>query len=281
MQHCTPEQLALAALREPLPVADAAHLGECDQCRTEVASLQRAVDALAVPEFAAPGASVPPPARVWESIAAATGVSATPRAEVLTSSARESWFDAPPASVSAAPVTAAPAADLPVAEQPPAAGGSVLPFRARRRPLLLAVAATAAGAVIGAGAVAVLRDAPTQPDGPAQPDVATVAAVDLDPLAESEASGRAEVVERPDGTRVLQVELRADELDDRYYEVWLIDEAVQDMVPVGVARAGTVTFELPRGLDLARFPIVDVSAEPLDGDPTHSGVSVARGVLDA
>ena len=104
--------------------------------------------------------------------------------------------------------------------------------------------------------------------------------MDLDPLADNDASGRAVVVERADGSRVLEVELRAGELDDRYYEVWLIDEAVQDMVPVGVARSGTVTFELPDGLDLGRFPIVDVSVEPLDGNPTHSGVSVARGVLD-
>ena len=278
MQHCTPEQLALAALREPLPDADAAHLAECGQCRTDMGSLRRVVDTLAVPELAAPGASVPPPPRVWESIAAATGVSATPRADVLASSSRESWFDAPPAP---APVSPAPAEERPGAGQPPAVGGSVLPFRSRRRPLLLAAAATVAGAVIGAGAVSVLRDGPAQPQGPAQPDVVPVAAVDLDPLAENDASGRAEVVERPDGTRVLQVELRADDLEDRYYEVWLIDEAVVDMVPVGVARSGTATFELPAGLDLGRFPIVDVSVEPLDGDPTHSGVSVVRGVLDA
>ena len=61
MQHCAPEQLALAALREPLPADDAAHLATCEACRAEVASLQRAVDVLAVPELAAPGASVPPP----------------------------------------------------------------------------------------------------------------------------------------------------------------------------------------------------------------------------
>ena len=131
--------------------------------------------------------------------------------------------------------------------------------------------------MIGAGAVAVLR----RRWHAARPaEVVPVAAVDLDPLADNDASGRASVIERTDGTRVLEVQLRAGELDDEYYEVWLIDEAVQDMVPVGVARSGTVTFELPDGLDLGRFPIVDVSVEPLDGNPTHSGVSVARGVLD-
>jgi Anti-sigma-K factor rskA len=262
VQHCTPEQLALAALREPLPEADTTHLAACERCRAEVTSLQRSVDALAVPQLAAPGASVAPPPGVWEAIAAATGVTATPRAEVVAASAQ-----------------APPLTSVPPAVEPPAtpAGGSVLPFRSRRRPLLLVAAATVAGAVIGAGAVAVLRD---DDGGATRPDVVPVAAVDLDPLADNDASGRASVIERTDGTRVLEVQLRAGDLDDRYYEVWLIDEAVQDMVPVGVARSGTVTFELPNGLDLGRFPIVDVSVEPLDGNPTHSGVSVARGVLD-
>jgi hypothetical protein len=268
VQHCTPEQLALAALREPLPDADTEHLTGCGRCRAEVASLQRAVDALAVPELAAPGASVAPPMRVWDSIAAATGVTATPRPERVAPSS---------AQVSAPSFVVTPPADETSVDEQPATG-TVLPFRARRRPLLLVAAAAVAGAAIGAGAVTVLRDSSPEPDR--APIAAPVVAVDLDPLADNDASGRASVIERTDGTRVLEVELRAGDLDDRYYEVWLIDEAVQDMVPVGVARAGTVTFELPGGLDLGRFPIVDVSVEPLDGDPTHSGVSVARGVLD-
>jgi hypothetical protein len=270
VQHCTPEQLALAALREPLSEVDAEHLAACEACRAEVASLQRAVDALAVPQLAAPGPPVAPPPAVWAAIAAGTGVTATPRPEVVAASA-----EAPAApSLTVAPSVVEP----PVVEPPgPPAGGSVLPFRSRRRPWLLVAAATVAGAAIGAGAVAVLRDA-TEPVVPVATPVAEVA---LDPLADNDASGRASVIEREDGTRVLEVQLQASELDDRYYEVWLIDEAVQDMVPVGVARSGTVSFELPVGLDLGRFPIVDVSVEPLDGDPTHSGVSVARGVLDA
>ena len=272
MQHSTPEQLALAALREPLPEADTAHLADCEHCRTEVASLQRAVDALAVPEFAATGASVAPPMRVWESIAAATGATATPRPELVAAGSPP----APPLVGTPSFSSVAPRVDEPPAEE--RSRGTVLPFRARRRPLLLVAAAAVAGAAIGAGAVAVLRDTTPEQDRP--PIAAPVAAVDLDPLADADASGRASVIERADGTRVLEVELQASDLGDRYYEVWLIDEAVEDMVPVGVARSGMVTFELPNGLDLGRFPIVDVSVEPLDGDPTHSGVSVVRGVLD-
>jgi hypothetical protein len=244
--HCTPEQLALAALREPLPADDAAHLDSCERCRAEVASLQRAVDALAVPQLAAPVGSVPPPPRVWDAITAATGVSAT----------------------AAAPeVAAAPPAAPEVAE------ATVLPFRSRRRPWLLVAAAAVAGAVIGAGAVAVLDNRDDDGD--------PVVAVALDPLADNNASGRAEVIVRDDGSRVVQVDLDAPALDDGYYEVWLIDSQVVGMVPLGVVLPGTQEFELPADLDLEQFPIVDVSVEPLDGVPTHSGVSVARGELES
>jgi anti-sigma-K factor RskA len=225
VQHCTPEQLALAALREPLPAFDTAHLETCERCRAEVASLQRGVDALAVPQLAAPGASVAPPPRVWEAIAAATGV----------------------------------------------AGPEVIPFRSRRAVLLVA-AAVLAGAVVGAGTVAVLQD---RDDGEA------VTAVALDPLAGNDASGRAEVVVRGDGTRVLQVDLEAPAPEDSYYEIWLIDRDVVGMFPLGVVHPGTQAVELPAGLDLRQYPLVDVSVEPLDGDPTHSGVSVARGELES
>src|ERR687886_691781 len=127
--HCTPEQLALAALREPLPADDATHLDSCARCRAEVAWLRRAVDALAVPELAAPGAAVPPPPGVWAGIAAATGVSAAPRPEVVAGSGRP---------LTGVPAEAArPAAPAPRSERP-ASAGVVRPQWSR---LLLAAAA--------------------------------------------------------------------------------------------------------------------------------------------
>jgi anti-sigma-K factor RskA len=238
VQHCTPEQLALAALREPLPAEDTAHLASCAECRADVRSLQRSIDAVAVPEFAAPGAPVPPPPRVWEAIVAATGTSAG---------------QAPP-------------------PEEPTPDADVRPFRSRRRPLLLAAAALVVGAVVGAGAVAVIQRAD---------EGKPVTAVALDPLAGNDASGRAEVVVRDDGSRVVELKLDAPSLHDEYYEVWLIDRDVVGMVPLGIVQPGTQTLELPAGLDLEKYPLVDVSVEPLDGNPTHSGVSVARGELDA
>ena len=247
MEHCTPEQLALAALREPLPAEDTAHLESCAECRVEVASLRRAAELLAVPEFAAPGPSVAPPPAVWASIAAATGVSAAPRPDRM-----------------AAPTPVPPAAEP----------TNVVPLRRRRGPStwLIGVAAAVAGAVIGGGAVAVLQG---------DDDGASIAAAALDPLENADASGSARVVEREDGTRVLEVDLRAPALDGAYYEVWLLEPDVSGLVPLGTTQAGTTVFEIPAGLDLEEFPVVDVSVEPLDGDPAHSGDSVVRGVLES
>ena len=46
-----------------------------------------------------------------------------------------------------------------------------------------------------------------------------------------------------------------------------------------VQGGGEVSLEVPSGVDLTEYPVVDVSVEPLDGDPSHSGVSVVRGRL--
>lgn len=65
---------------------------------------------------------------------------------------------------------------------------------------------------------------------------------------------------------------------DGFYEVWLIDENVEGMISLGVLTAdGRVN--VPDTVDPAAFPVVDISVEPLDGDPNHSGQSVLRGVL--
>jgi hypothetical protein len=229
--HCSPEQLALAALREPLPAEDAAHLAECPACTGEVASLQRSVDILAVPALAAPGPPVAPPPQVWTAIAAATGVQTTPRTE--------------------------------------RAPAEVVPLRPRRwvRWLPLA-AAVLVGGVVGGAVVAVRGD-----DGGA-----VVAETALDPLPDEDASGSAEVREH-DGSRSLQVDLDAPALTEGYYEVWVMQPDAVRMVPVGVVQRGDTVLPLPAGLDLGDYPLVDVSVEPLDGNPAHSGLSVARGTL--
>lgn len=107
------------------------------------------------------------------------------------------------------------------------------------------------------------------------PDVVAVAT--LDQLG-TQGSGSVELVD--DGGRL---RLRVDTADldpgDGFLELWVIDPDVSQLVSLGPLRSDGI-HELPAGLDPADFPIVDISVEPLDGDPTHSGDSVLRGQLD-
>ena len=92
------------------------------------------------------------------------------------------------------------------------------------------------------------------------------------------ASGRAELVERA-GARELAVQVVGlAEGGPGYREVWLLD-ADGGLVSLGVLAGDEGRFTVPPGVDLGRFAAVDVSAEPLDGDPAHSSDSLLRGSL--
>jgi hypothetical protein len=93
------------------------------------------------------------------------------------------------------------------------------------------------------------------------------------------AEGTAVVEENPDGSRFVRVEVSADAAPDTYREVWLIAPDASELVSLGVLDDDTGTLTVPAGVDLARFPLVDVSQEPVDGDPDHSGDSIVRGEL--
>lgn len=130
-----------------------------------------------------------------------------------------------------------------------------------------------AAAAVAAAAAAVIAVVVMVNDEPAEQ---VLSAVDLEPLAGS-GSGRAELVSVDDA---VQLRLATDGLDapDGYFEVWLIDPSVTGMVSLGPLRPDG-EYDLPPGVDATAFPIVDVSVEPVDGDPAHSGESVLRGQL--
>ncbi len=106
----------------------------------------------------------------------------------------------------------------------------------------------------------------------------TVATATLEPLPDHDGTGQARVLESG-ARRELVVDLDAESDPDGFYEVWLLRPDVSGMVSLGVLSGDTGSFALPEGLDLDDFPIVDVSAEPYDGQPAHSGDSVVRGEL--
>jgi hypothetical protein len=101
------------------------------------------------------------------------------------------------------------------------------------------------------------------------------------------ASGAAEVVAATgdDAVPSLRVTVSGLPAVPGYHGVWLIDADTGEMVALGVlpgsAGDASGSFALPEGLDLSTYDLVDVSDEPLDGDPTHSGVSLLRGTLAA
>lgn len=62
-------------------------------------------------------------------------------------------------------------------------------------------------------------------------------------------------------------------------ELWVINDDVTDMYSLGQITEADQRYRLPHGVTAQDFPIVDISIEPDDGDPTHSGQSVLRGVF--
>jgi anti-sigma-K factor RskA len=179
----------------------------------------------------------PPPAGLWDRIAAS--------------------LDAPAAAVAE-----------PVPADEPTTGANVVPISHRRRSWWIGVAAAAAVVAIGVtAALALGRDGG---------DEQVVSAVELERLGPS-GSGRAELVDE-DGNLRLRVDTSELDAGDGYLELWLIDPSVTRLVSLGPLRPDGV-YDVPNGVDPAEFPIVDVSVEPVDGDPTHSGESVLRGEL--
>jgi Anti-sigma-K factor rskA len=140
----------------------------------------------------------------------------------------------------------------------------------RRSPVpawVLAAAAAVIVVVVGAVAFAGSGD-----------DETVVAAARLEPLAPAEPA-TAELVDA-DGRLRLDLPLATDDLPatEGFYEVWLIDTQVERLISLGPVRPDA-TYVVPADIDYRDFPIVDVSVEPPDGDPTHSGDSILRGTL--
>lgn len=82
-----------------------------------------------------------------------------------------------------------------------------------------------------------------------------------------------------DGDYSVVVSLDAPATSDSFREVWLINGDATALVSLGVLSESTGTFAVPAGIDLAEYSQVDISEEPLNGDPTHSGDSIVRGTL--
>ena len=151
--------------------------------------------------------------------------------------------------------------------------------RGRRSWSVPAVAAAVVVALaLGAG-VGVLWGRRTDDVPPPEANDTFLARAELSTVDGVAARGQAAVVRRHG-----KVELRVwgDDLGDDagVHEVWLLNEDGKRMVALGLLGEGDAgTFAMPARLLDQGYVVVDVSLEPDDGDPTHSGDSLARGEL--
>lgn len=148
------------------------------------------------------------------------------------------------------------------------------PLSSRRRlPVVLAVAAAfVAGAALAGTVAAVVV-------GQRDTAVRQVATASLEPFGPTGTPGRAEVVS-VQGRRYLDVTLGRRTPGAGYREVWLLDPETGRLVSLGVLSGTESRLSIPTGLELGEYAVVDVSREPLDGDPAHSTDSIARGSLE-
>lgn len=283
MQHLHDDALTLLAMGEAATDEERAHLEACPHCAADLGSFRRVVSAARLTGAASSddtdndgtssagetGANGPvftlqaPNSAVWDNIHRELNLDDSLRADPLA------------ASGSSSPDSSDVSGDV-----PESAAGSGAPVaslsaarRRRRRTGSWLAAAAAAVVVAAAGTWGALGTLDSQPE----PQV--IASVELSPLASYSDTGSAVVDRLPDGNRELVVTSSSDAAQG-YREVWLLAPDAASMVSLGTMEGTEGHFVLPQDLDLSQYPVVDISDEPYDGDPAHSGDSILRGQLE-
>ncbi|MGO4490670.1 anti-sigma factor [Arthrobacter sp. 2YAF22_2] len=281
MDHLDDDLLGLLALGErPATEEELAHLESCGECGAMLSALRSTVFAATVnPEqvpLEAPGS------HNWAAIHRTLGLSPALAEDPLLG---------PGVDIAGRSDAGTARTEEHVAPKPlnPGPKRPATPARQRRPPQIRKrgprrpswILGLAAGVAIGAaGAWTALTllgpavppvAAPTPP-----PTAAVVAEATLAPLAGHSASGSAVVEKLPDGTRQLVVSLPEEKLTG-FREVWVGSADLSKMVSLGVLGEGSGAFVIPGGVNLADYPVLDISNEPYDGNPAHSAESIARG----
>jgi anti-sigma-K factor RskA len=270
MNHIEPDDLATLALDGVTPEGvTRSHLDECAACRAEYGALVRTVEL---------GRHDPvedlesPPSSVWTAIHSelglAPGLADDPLASRSTEAEPLDGEHEPhrrQAVVTRMSDTSARARDVSASEA----------AASRRQWWPIAAAAAAVGIVAGIALGVALSGL-----GVGQAGRQTiVASASLDAFPGWSTSGTALVEEDDDGVRSIVVTLDADVPSDDVREVWLIRSDASGLVSLGLLEGSEGRFAVPAGIDLDEYTLVDVSAEPVDGDPAHSGDSIVRGEL--
>ncbi|MDV3222423.1 anti-sigma factor domain-containing protein [Intrasporangium sp.] len=273
MLHPDPGLLVDVALGTESAPDARTHLESCDECARTVADLRRTAalvssSATAVPS---PGAWESPPPRVWDRVLAAIAVPEGVQPEVQSIRSDDHPGERPDVRVG-----------TPEGRPGRSTGPSVpdvtdLGERRARRPRKAwpwAAGLAAAGLAVGLLTGRALWDG-------TDPPAATVAQVQLDTLDTRERLGEAAVVRTDSGVDLRIATTTTLDPGDGYLEVWLINTDGTRMISVGVLGGESATFPISQDLLDQGYVTVDISREPFDDEPEHSGDSLVRGTLSA
>jgi hypothetical protein len=264
-EHSDPEILAMMAMGEPdILLADELHVQECAGCLDElnslmrVATLARSGSPLDLP-LDAPGPAV------WGSISRTLGLATDVIPAPFETAAL--YTDPNPATSS-----------LPLATRS-SAGSSTRGHHARRRNrrLIAPILAGALAVVVATGAILVATNVFAPKTVAPKPTILAEARLTALP-GWTGSSGEA-IVEKTGSVRQVVVTVSESRNAPGYREVWLISSDLTKLISVGVLVGTQGTFTIPTDVDIADYPIVDVSSEMPDGNPSHSGDSIVRGTL--
>jgi anti-sigma-K factor RskA len=259
--HTDPEVLALVALgeRDAATAEDLDHIAHCASCGREVDELGHltSVGRTISDHFTL---ETPSP-EVWDRIRAQLGFSDEFSSELF-----------PPPAGAASQQTGPTPPVVGTADEAPVVDQRGRSTKHRRRIVSLALAAVLV-LLAGVGGAVVwqrLRQSDT-----------VVSAVPLNALPDwAGADGEATLEQDAAGNRWLVISMATPRPVDGDTEVWLLKRDATDMVSIGTMANSPDRLPVPASVDVHEFPVVDVSDEPTDGNPKHSGDSIVRGTLD-
>lgn len=295
--HPDADDLALVALGENLGAGIHAHISACAACRTQVESFHDTVELAGLSDY---GRDAPPPgAHVWAAIAADLGFAdgaddvddvgpdpVTPAPNAGSRSERTGpRLIAVPDAVEPAPVEAGSGPDessgaapssAPAVAAPPVELSPPTPLPRRRNRWVAPIAAAVVGIALGAGAVVVVQNRESSVVVDA---TAPLTPVQGGPLPTTDGQlGTAELVTARTGQQVRVDAPALPAAGNTAYEVWLFGDDGR-MVSLGTLADGSGSFTVPAGIDTTQYRTVDISDEPPDGNPAHSGISLIRGTF--
>ncbi len=244
--HTSPETLALLALGELKTMPeDRDHTAGCPVCQAELAELRHVVDR-ARESVGEDSELREPSSDLWGRIQAELELSG------LTSVRHQHDLTAPVGDPS----------------------GMTAPDRSSRVRRVLSLALAAAVLLAAGVGIGVNLNKVAAPPAASKP-------IHLNALPQWPGSGgTASLTKDAQGRAVLQVDMSSPEADTGRREVWLSDVEARHMHSMGYLNRGTGTFQIPDGMDVRKWPVIDISEEPVpDTSTAHSGNSIVRGRL--